>query len=206
MYTCEFGVYVKKGKGADFLFVVLYVDVLHVIGSSDKEVQEFKRKIMDEFKMTDLGHLSYFFGIEFERPETGIIMSQRKYGTDLLKRFNMANCNPAETPAKTGLVLVKDGDEELVDATQFRQMVGSLRYLCNTRPNLSYSVGLISRSMEKPRISHFLAAKRIKRYVKGTLDFGILFHDRKEGSQVEIYGYSDADWSGDKDDRKSAAG
>lgn len=161
---------------------------------------------MSEFEMTDLGHLAYFLGVEFKRTEDGVFMHQSKYANDLLRRFNMLQCNSAVTPADPGLVLLKDQDEERADPTCYRQIVGSLRYLCNSRPDLMYSVGLISRYMEEPRSSHLLAAKRILRYVKGTSNYGILFPMRSEKNEAKLFGYTDADWCGDKGDRKSTAG
>lgn len=198
--TTEFGVYVKGGR-TDLLLVCLYVDDLLVTGSNESGIAAFKKEMM-----TDLGHLAYFLGIEFKKVESGMVMHQAKYATDLLKRFHMFKCNPAATLAETGSVLEKEGAEEEVDATQYRQIVGSLRYLCNTRPNISYSVGVISRFMERPRMPHLLAAKRIMRYVKGTLEFGLVFPNMKGEQEVELMGYSNADWCGDKNDRKSTAG
>lgn len=133
-------------------------------------------------------------------------MHQKKYANDLLKRFNMQQCNPAATPSETGLVLEREGPEELVDPTHFRRIVGSLRFLCSTRPDIAHSVRLISRFMEKPRTPHLLAAKRIVRYVKGTIDFGILFPEKVTESQAKLYGYTDSHRCGDKGDRKSTTG
>jgi len=95
-----------------------------------------------------------------------------------------------------------ENDEKEVDPTLFKQIVGSLRYLCHTRPDIAYGVGLISRYMVKPTTSHLVAAKRIMRYVKGTSSYGIQYSKNQNG---EIVGYSDSGWSGDKDDRKSTA-
>ena len=91
-------------------------------------------------------------------------------------------------------------DEKEVDPTLFKQIVGSLRYLCHTRPDIAYGVGLISRYMVKPTTSHLVAAKRIMRYVKGTSSYDIQYSKNQSG---ELIGYSDYDWSGDKDDKKS---
>lgn len=87
----------------------------------------------------------------------------------------------------------------------FKSLVGSLRYLCNSRPDISFGVGLISRFMDDPRHSHLVAAKRILRYLKGTIDFGILFPKRNQGV-TELVGYSDSDWCGDRSDRRSTTG
>ncbi|XP_039682861.1 secreted RxLR effector protein 161-like [Medicago truncatula] len=84
-------------------------------------------------------------------------------------------------------------------------MVGALRYLCNTRPDIAFCVGVISRVMDRPRVSHLMAAKRIMRYLKGTMSYGILFPSKSSENMKELYGYTDADWCGGKNDRKSIA-
>jgi len=124
----------------------------------------------------------------------------------VLKRFRMENSNPAVTPTEAGLKLESAPDEESVNATDHRRMVGSLRYLCNSRPNFSFSVGLISRHIQDPKESHMCAAKRILRYLQGTMGSGILFPHGKADSELELVGYSDSDWCGDRSDRKSTAG
>lgn len=117
----------------------------------------------------------------------------------------MLDCNPTSTPIEIG-TRHKEGDEDLVNSTQYRQLVGSLRYLCTTKPDLAYAVGLISRFMEKPRASHQVVGKRILRYIKGTLDFGLLFPNELQCEGVEIVRYIDSDWCEDKDNRKSIGG
>ena len=97
----------------------------------------------------------------------------------------MLNCNPSSTPAEPGLKLEKDPEEELVDATEFRQLVGSLRYLCNSIPDICFAVSLISRFMQKPRLSHMQAAKRVLRFVKGTIDNGVLFPFEVESGESD---------------------
>lgn len=104
------------------------------------------------------------------------------------------------------MILTKTDQGKPVDGTLFKQIVGSLRYLCCSRPEISYGVGLISKFMEDPKETHFLAAKRILRYIKGTLDHGVLFPKKAYNVKCEVTGYVDSDWSGDKDDRKSTTG
>ena len=93
-----------------------------------------------------------------------------------------------------------------MDPTLFKQIVGSLRYLCNSRPDIAYAVGIISRFMSEPGVSYLLAAKRVMRYIKETLQYGILFHKGLNENSMELIAYSDADWCGDKQDRKSTSG
>ncbi|PNX99966.1 hypothetical protein L195_g023239 [Trifolium pratense] len=125
--------------------------------------------------MSDLGELSFFLGMEFVKRADGIVMHQQKYIGELLERFEMISCNPLSNPSETNSKLDECLDEEKVDSTMFRQMVGSLRYLCNSRPDICYAVSVISRFMHDPRKSHLLAAKRILRYLKGTVECGLLF-------------------------------
>ena len=103
------------------------------------------------------------------------------------------------------MVLEKEGTKELINPTYFRQIIGSLKYLCNTILDLGFSVGLISRFMETPRMHHLLATKRIMCYVRGTLEYGILFPKGSDNSEVELFGYSNSNWCGDKFDQKSTS-
>jgi len=152
------GVYVRANSTTNSLLVCLYVDDLLVTGSNEKEIQVFKQFMMDEFEMIDLGKLSHFLGLEFNQVQNGVSMHQNRYAHEVLKRFGMLNCNPSSTPAEPGLKLEKDPKEELVGATKFIQLVGSLRYLCNSRPNICFVVSLISRFIQKPRVSHMQVA------------------------------------------------
>ena len=115
----------------------------------------------------------------------------------------MESCNPVNTPVEIGQELRKHDGEAEVDPTYFKSLVGSLRYLTCTRPDILYGVGLISRYMETPSQSHLNAAKRILRYIKGTLNEGILYPSNQE---VKLIGYSDSDWGRDLDERKSTTG
>ena len=192
-------------KETSVILICLYVDDLLVIGSDLKGIEFFKAQMMQEFNMTDLGTLAYFLGLEFVTTSKGILLHQQKYATDVLKRFHMADCNPANTPIEvnTKLEIVKEEEEEAVDPTIYKQLVGSLRYLCNSRPDLSFVVGLINRFINNPKKSHLTVAKRILRYVKGTLEYGVLFPRKTDQRTMSLLEYSDSDWCGDKTDRKS---
>jgi len=165
-------------------------------------MKAFKTQMMNEFEMSDLGNLTYFLGMEFTEVAEGLVMHQKKYASDILKRFNMMNCNLSSSPVETNVKLEMNEEEEPVDPTLFKQIVGSLRYLCNSRPYIAYAVGIISRFMGEPRASHLQAAKRVMRYIKGTLQHDILFPKCLNESSMELIAYSDADWCGDKQDRK----
>ncbi|CAM8958294.1 unnamed protein product [Rhodiola kirilowii] len=107
------------------------------------------------------------------------------------------------TPVAERMEMMKEGTGELVNPTYFKSIVGSLRYLTSTRPDIVYGVGLISRFMEKLQQSHLLAAKRILRYISGTIDYGIMYSHTEEFC---LTGFTDSDWAGDVETRKSTSG
>jgi len=127
-------------------------------------IGDFKHIIMKEFEMTDLGLMSYFLGIEVIQGDDGIFIHQKKFADEFLKKFKMEDSNSVKTPIETGIKLTKEGDGQTVDATYFKQIVGRLRYLTCTRPDICYVVGLVSRYMELPRQVHLQVVKRIMRY------------------------------------------
>lgn len=134
-----------------------------------------------------------------------ILMSQEKYARDLLIRFGMSGCNTEDTPMNSNERLQLDDNADKADAEMYRRLVGSLIYLTHTRPDIAYSVSLVSRYMQNPSKNHFGAAKRVLRYVAGTLKFGLWFKRANEGQGVILSGFSDSDWAGCMDDRKSTS-
>jgi hypothetical protein len=163
--------------------VGVYVDDLVITGTKDTEVAAFKEEMKATFQMSDMGLLSFYLGIELA---------------------GLTDCNPALTPMEERLKLSRDSTTEEVDATQYRRLVGSLRYLTHTRPDLAFSVGYVSRFMLRPTTKHQQAVKRIIRYVAGTLDHG-LYYLRCLG-EAYLVGYSDNDHADDIDTSKSTSG
>ena len=198
----EHAIYVKKEHGS-ILIVALYVDDLIFMSNNDGLKLEFKEVMKKEFEMTDLGLMRYFLGLEVRQMENGIFVCQKKYAGDLMKKYKLGKCNPVSTPMEVGVKLSKYDGGERVDATMYRSMVGNLRYLTCTRPDLLFSVGVVSRFMEEPVYGHLKAIKRILRYVKGTLDHGLWYG---RSNMCSLLGFSDSDWVGDIDDRKSTSG
>lgn len=199
---CEYTLFVKA-EGENVLIISLYVDDLIYTSNSKELLESFKVTMKKEFSMTDLGRMKYFLGVEVMQDEQGIFICQRKYARDMLKKFGMESSNGVRNPMVPGNKLTKDGDGALVNPTAFKQLVGSLRYLTATRPDLIYSINLVSRYMERPTDQHMLAAKRILRYVQATIDFGVQY---KRGEEEELLGYVDSDYAGDEDDKKSTSG
>ncbi|XP_061373189.1 secreted RxLR effector protein 161-like [Gastrolobium bilobum] len=153
--------------------------------------------------MTDLGLMRYFLGLKVRQDKSGIFVSQEAYAKYILKMFKMIDCNPVSTPMGPGLKLSKYDGGERVDLSNYRSLVGCLRYLTCTRPDLCLSVGIISQFMADPGYTHWKAAKRILRYVQGTISQGLHY---SKSDKYKLVGYSDSDWCGDVDDRKSTTG
>ncbi|KAJ8631789.1 hypothetical protein MRB53_025112 [Persea americana] len=158
--------------------------------------------MLQEFDMTDLGRMRYFLGIEVLQQTDGIFLGQKKFAQEILDRFGMAGCNSVRNPIVPGSNLVKDTHGIPVDSTNYKQIVGNLMYLTNTRPDIMFVVSLLSRFMARPTELHSQAAKRVLRYVKGTLDFGVFY---REGGDYELVAYTDSDYAGDLEDRKSTS-
>ncbi|KAA0066315.1 putative mitochondrial protein [Cucumis melo var. makuwa] len=115
----------------------------------------------------------------------------------------MINSKPAKTLIETRTKLSKYEEGDDVDRSYLKSLVGSLRYLTCTRPDILFSVGLVSRFMESPTTTHLKMAKRILHYLKGMLDYGLFYSSSKE---FKLEGYCDSDWAEDTNDRKSSSG
>ena len=156
------------------------------------------------FDMSDLGLLSFYLGVEVHQDSAGITLRQTHYAKRILELGGMDACNPAHTPMEERLRLSRQSTAAEVDPTQYRRLVGSLRYLVHTRPDLAFSVGFVSRFMERPTAEHQAAIKHILRYVAGTLEFGL--HYTKAPGRARFVGYCDSDLAGDIDTSKSTSG
>lgn len=200
----EHGVY-KRKTGNDLLLVGVYVDDLIVTGSKDTDIEEFKAQMGKLFSMSDLGLLSYYLGIEVQQSRGIITMCQSSYAKKILEMSGMIGCNACATPMENRLKLSKKDGSAAVNPTEYRSIVGSLRYLVNTRPDLAYSVGIVSRYMEDPTSQHMAAVKHILRYLSGTIRFGCCYR-KQDQSDNGLMGYSDSDLAGDLDDRRSTSG
>ncbi|GJS47878.1 retrovirus-related pol polyprotein from transposon RE1 [Tanacetum coccineum] len=201
--SSESTLYIKQFNSQERLIISLYVDDLLVIGSNDHLVKKFKKQMESEFDMSDMGLVSYFLGMEIKQLPNGVHISQRKYASDMLKKFKMFLCKPVTSPLVYKCKLSKDDGKKLVNPTRFRSIVGSLLYLTISRPDLAFAASFLSRFMGEPSSSHLGAAKRVLRYVKGSLDLGIMFERNKD---VKLEGYADSDWAGSIDDSKSTSG
>jgi hypothetical protein len=186
----------KRGQVRDHLLVGIYVDDLLITGADEKEIAKVKLQMEELFKMSDLDLLSYYLGIEVHQKPGEIILCQEVYAKKILQSCAMEDCNLTQVPMEPRLKLSKKSKAPTVDATEYRSVVGSLRYLVNTRSDLAYSVGIVSRYMEAPTTEHWAEVKHILRYIKGMTNFGVVYLKKK--GKVKKLGYSDSDMAGDE--------
>ena len=188
----------RRGSGEDLLLVGVYVDDLIITGADGREVEEFKAAMKDRFEMSDLGLLCFYLGVEVRQDAEGIVLRQARYAERILELGGMAGCNPAATPMEEKLRLSRESKAEEVDPTHYRRLVGSLRYLVHTRPDLVFAVWYLSRFMQRPMAEHLQVVKRVLR------DFGL--HYKRAPGTARFVGYCDSDLAGDVDTSKSTIG
>ena len=195
----------KRGNGDSLLLLGVYVDDLIICGPNNKYIVEFKQQMCRTFSMSDLGLLSYYLGMEVKQKPGEITLCQKAYAARIIDQCGMTGCNPVDTPMEQNCKLVPGRPDMAKDVTKFRSLVGSLRYLVNTRPDISYSVGMVSRYMECPTTEHWAAIKRIIRYLAGTTEYGCRY-TTSSFTNMKLLGYSDSDHAGDLEKRKSTSG
>jgi hypothetical protein len=141
-----------RGDDDKRLVVGIYVDDLIITGGSSGVISAFKEEMKTLFRMSDLGVLSYYLEVEVKQGQHSIKLLQGAYTKKILERAGMGACNPCATPMETRLKLSKKSSSPVVDATEYRSLIGSLRYLMNTRPDMAFTVGYLSRFMEDPSV------------------------------------------------------
>lgn len=163
-----------KQVDGTIVVILAYVDDLIVTGNDLQAMEKAKEFLKSQFNMKDLGDLRYFLGIEVDRTEHGIFLSQRKYVTDLLREYNLLHCRPLKLPMDTHLKLLANSGDPLPHPEDYQRLVGKLIYLTITRQDIAFTVQVLSQSMHNPSTVHFQAAKRVLRYLAGSKEQGIL--------------------------------
>ena len=181
--------------------VILYVDDLVLTGGHAEHIVATKATLTSTFEMTDLGLLHFFLGLE----EREMFISQRRYVSELLEAFEMEDARPISSPMDPNTKLSAYDSSEPADSNLYRKLVGSLIWFLNTRLDLSFSVGLLSSFMQNPLKSHWQQGLRILEYLCQSPDVGI-WYPVGDGSAPVLQGWSDADWGGDPDTRRSTSG
>ncbi|CAL8154967.1 unnamed protein product [Prunus armeniaca] len=178
--TSDAILYCKTKKDSGTLIVSIYVDDIVYIGSSEELIAKFKTEMMRRYEMTDLGLLYHFLGMAVIQTESCIFINQKKYALTLLNKFGLKQCKPVSTPLVASEKLCKDDGSDPADETS-----------------------LLARFMHCPTKKHYGTAKRVLRYIQGTIDFGIEY---QKGKEAVLIGYCDSDWSGIQDDMRSTSG
>lgn len=181
----------------------VYVDDI-IFGSTDEKFcREFSRIMTKRFEMSMKDELKFFLRFQIKQLKERTFLCQTKYTNDMLKKFGMKNSKPMKTPMSSKGHLDLDKGGKSVDQKVYRSMIGSLLYLCASRPDIMLSVCNYARFQANPEECHLKAVKRILRYLKSTPNLGLWY---PKGSTFELLGYSDADYAGCKIDRKSSTG
>lgn len=154
----EHAVYTRKSKG-DTIIVGVYVDDLLITGTGVNFIEDFKNEMNTKFDMSDLGKLTYYLGLEVEQGNGFIELKQSAYARKILEKAGLSDCNQMKYPLDPKEQITKDEGGKLVDVTQFKSMVGGLRYVVHTRPDIAFVVGIVSRFMEHPTVMHLNAEK-----------------------------------------------
>ena len=205
-------IYVKSVKEADghisFVIMGVYVDDIIPISNNPALLKAEKAALCERFEMTDLGEIHYLLGMSINRDRESrtLTVSQPNYLDKVLKKFGMENCKPVSTPLEPGRKFQQlSPSDEPFDVQTYQQAVGCLTYISTaTRPDIAAAVSVLSQYMSKPSKDHWMGVKRVLRYLKGTLKYGLKFTAQEE--KPELFGYSYADWAGDVDTRRSASG
>ncbi|XP_076899988.1 protein ARABIDILLO 2-like [Bidens hawaiensis] len=191
----------QRGKR---IIVVVYVDDIIITDDDAVGITELKQFLQTQFQVSDLDRLKYFLGIEVSRSSQGILLSQRKYVLDMLTEYGLLGCKPVDTPMLPTRKLLPEEGDPMKDPERYRRLVGKLNNLTVTRPDISFTVSVLSQFMAAPHTSHWDAALRVLRYLKTSPGLSILYSDQghyqvgafTEEGDGRISGFSDADWAG----------
>lgn len=190
-------------QGHVYVAVLIYVDDVILAGNNEVKIQELKIYLDRKFSIKDLGPLKYFLGIEVARSADGIVLSQRKYTLDILKDCGMEGCRTSLFPMEQNARYDLDENSPVVDAMQYRRLIGKLLYLTVTRPDIQYAVNVLSQFISSPRESHMNVVLRVLRYLKGAPGQGLFL---PAAGDLSIEAYCDSDWGGCPMTRRSRTG
>ena len=205
----DHGLFVSADKT---MFIAVYVDDLLLFGADiDPRIDDVMQNLRDRFRMTDLGDVSHYLGMEVDVDlnKKTISLRQSTYLKKILGRYGMSNCKPAKIPISPGVansLTPYEDQAEKSTVAWYQSAVGALMWpAMHARPDLAYSVGVLSRFCNNPGPVHVELVKHVLRYVSGTLDLGLKF-DGEADTPDDVVGYTDSDFAGSKSDRKSTGG
>jgi hypothetical protein len=182
--------------------LLLYVNDLFLT-SGESLITQCKKELASEFDMKYLGLMHYYLGVEIWQKHGEIFLGQGKYAVKILQKFGMMDCKSMDTPMTTDTRKVRDTDSDLVDLSLYRQLIGSLMYLVNTRPDICFVVNTLSQFQVEHRHEHWIAAKHVIRYIHGTLNYGLRY---TSSSDIQLHGFTDSNWARTAEDIRSTSG
>jgi hypothetical protein len=200
--TVESNLYIKS-EGDNLLVVLVYVDDIIFGCTNESSIQWFANSMQTKFEMSMIGELSYFLGLQVKQSSVGIFISQEKYLKEMLKKFQMEYSSTVITPMVVGCKLSKDDTSLDVDQRTYHSMIGSLLYITTSHPDIMKTVGMIGHFQSAPKQSHLVAVKRIFKYLKGTMTYGLRY---LRNQNFQLTDYSDANWANFVDERKRTRG
>jgi histone deacetylase 1/2 len=197
---CSLFIFSHGGQAA---YLLVYVDDIILTASTTSLLREVVHKLSQAFAIKDLGALHFFLGVQVRRDSNGFTLSQAQYTEDILERAGMANCKPASTPIEATPKLSAANGHPVDDGSFYRSITGALQYLTLTRPDIAYAVNQACLHMHAPHDVHWTIVKRILRYLRGTIQHGLKI---SASPSTDLKVYSDADWAGCPDTRRSTSG
>ena len=178
------------------------MDDIVLTGNSPKFLTSLIDQLSEAFELKDLGPRHYFLGLQITRTSNGLFLNQTKYAQHFILKHYMLSSKPAKSPCAPNIKLVPNEGSFLSSPYEYKSLVRSLHYLAFTKPDLSFVVHQVCQFMSFPTNIHLVAAKRILRYLNGTLNFGIFL----QLGPISLSTFSDSDWAGDPFDRHSTTG
>jgi len=171
--------------------LLIYVNDIVLAGNNTYACSEFKAYLHACFNIKDLGPLKYFLGIEVARGPKGLFLSQREYALEIVDECRLLGAKPSDFPIQANHKLARAIGSPLENVRRYRRLVGHLIYLTITHPDLCYAVHKLSQFMQAPRKEHMNAACRALRYIKGTVDCGLLLWAPND---LTLVSYCDSNW------------
>ncbi|CAM8940369.1 unnamed protein product [Rhodiola kirilowii] len=195
-------IYNKFDNFGNGVIICLYVDDMLIFGTDQKQVDLTKDFLSSSFAMKDMGEADVILGIRIKRENKGLALSQSHYVEKVLKKFNCLNCSPVSTPMDPSVKLLPNTGEA-VSQLEYSQVIGFLMYaMTSTRPDIAYAVGKLSRYTSNPSNLHWEAIRRVLKYLKGTMNYGLVY----AGFPSVLVGYIDASWITNLEDHSSTSG
>ncbi|XP_020690111.1 uncharacterized protein LOC110105085 [Dendrobium catenatum] len=184
------------------MYLLVYVDDILLTDNNSQAVTKLMTQLNSRFTMKNMGTAHQFLGIKIDTFPDKYILSQSVYANSIVQMAGLQRCNSVSNPSFTKLPLAKPDDAAYFDASMYRKLIGSLQYLTLTRPDIAYTANSLSQHMHNPTASHSFQLKKLLRYIKGTLEFGLPV----VRSDLRLRTFSDADWASDPVSRKSTSG